>query len=79
MRAICSNVIASMHEREKLGNFQNINNNVQRTAVIMESQIPSLYTLLIHEIHLNKGCTIYSVHTHLKCNLVTFEIPKSFP
>ena len=28
--------------------------------------------------HLNKGC-MYNAHTHLKCNIVTFEIPKSFP
>ena len=41
------------------------------------SPIQNLYTILIHRIHLNKGC-IYSVCRHLKYNLVNFEIPIHF-
>ena len=36
------------------------------------SPIQNLYTILIHRIHLNKGC-IYSVYRHLKCKLINFE------
>ena len=41
------------------------------------SPIQNLYTILIHRIHLNKGC-IYSVCRHLKCNLVNFEVLNIF-